>query len=218
MTKKIARLHYITQDVRNVSHADLIEKACLAGIEWIQLRVKNISEEEYINIAKQASVICKQHNVKLIINDNVDIALKINADGVHLGKTDMPPAKAREILGPDAIIGGTANTFDDIKRLVSQGVDYIGLGPFRFTSTKENLSPILGLQGYQLICEMCRKNNIQIPVIAIGGIKVNDVAPLIRTGVYGIAVSSAINLSENFSEAVSDFKKTINIELQNIKL
>ena len=139
-----------------------------------------------------------QNEYTFIINDNVELAKEIEADGVHLGRADRNPAEAREISGDDFIIGGTANTFDDIVSLLEQGVDYIGLGPFRFTETKKNLSPVLGLEGIKNIVETYRRTSLrQIPVIAIGGIKLNDVEDLIKAGVHGIAVSSAINISED---------------------
>ena len=109
-----------------------------------------------------------------ILNDRVELAALIGADGVHLGKNDMSPMEARSILGPQAIIGGTANTFDDILRLIDESVDYIGLGPFRFTSTKKNLSPVLGIEGYAHIFQLCKEHNINIPIVAIGGLDKSD--------------------------------------------
>ncbi len=210
MDKIISHLQYITQDVEGVSHSELALKACQSGIDWVQLRVKGKSYNELLDIALKTELICRQYHAKLIINDNVNIAKVVKADGVHLGKIDMDHKEARKLLGNNFIIGGTANTFEDIERLVDSGVNYIGLGPFRFTETKENLSPILGLEGYEKIIEECRKNKITIPIIAIGGIKVEDVKPLIEKGVYGIAVSSAINKAENMTEVIKRFKNKIN--------
>jgi thiamine-phosphate pyrophosphorylase len=130
----------------------------------------------------------------------------VNATGVHLGKTDMPPAEARRILGDGFIIGGTANTFEDIRRLTDEGVDYIGLGPFRFTATKKNLSPILGLEGYKDILSRCRAAGIALPVLAIGGITVDDIPALMQTGVSGIAVSSAIRQAEAAGRCIQVLK------------
>jgi thiamine-phosphate pyrophosphorylase len=121
----------------------------------------------------------------------------------------MSPTEARELLGKGFIIGGTANTFEDIERLAASGVDYIGLGPFRFTSTKENLSPILGIEGIEGIIKKCNEKGIHIPIIAIGGIKTEDVKTIMDKGVYGIAVSSSINLSENKIETVKRFVNKI---------
>jgi thiamine-phosphate pyrophosphorylase len=206
---KISKLHYISQEINEESHGDLIAEACEAGADWIQLRVKNKSFEETLIIAQQVKEICNNYNVKLIINDYVSIAKEIQADGVHLGKTDMDPLKAREILGSNFIIGGTANTFEDIKKLHLGEVDYIGLGPFRFTTTKENLSPVLGLEGYRELLKQCKEENIRIPVIAIGGIIPEDVTEIIETGIHGVAVSAVINKAKN--------KKEI-IELMNFRI
>lgn len=206
MNKEISQLHYITQDLPNVSHAELVKQACGAGVKWVQLRIKNKPYDEWLQIADEAKRICVQHNAKLIINDNVSIAKTVEADGVHLGKSDMHPLEARKKLGSASIIGGTANTFEDIKLLAGAQVDYIGLGPYRFTKTKENLSPIIGLEGYNKIMQQCVQEQINTPIIAIGGITIEDVTPIMQTNVYGIAVSSSINKAENIQDAVNGFK------------
>lgn len=211
----IAHLHYITQDIEGVSHHELAMQACSAGIDWVQLRVKNKTHNEWLDIALQTELVCRKHHSKLIINDNPTIAKQIKADGVHLGKSDMSPHEARQILGSSAIIGGTANTMEDIINLHNQGVDYIGLGPFRFTSTKENLSPVLGLEGYKTIIEQCRTKGISIPIVAIGGINVEDIKPLVETGVYGIAVASAISKAPNIFEAAKKFKNKMNVAFRS---
>ncbi|WP_044237806.1 thiamine phosphate synthase [Flexithrix dorotheae] len=193
----VAKLHYITDTISGKSHAVLAEQACKGGADWVQLRVKNQPEEIIEKWALETQEVCKKYKARLIINDHVAIAKKIGADGVHLGKTDENPEKARLFLGNDMIIGGTANTLEDIEKLARFKVDYIGLGPFRFTKTKENLSPILGLEGFKEITNQCKSLGIDIPIIAIGGIKPDDIKSLLGTGVHGVAVSSVINLSEN---------------------
>jgi thiamine-phosphate pyrophosphorylase len=203
----ISKLYYITQDVENASHVQLVEDACKAGVNWVQLRLKNKSYEDWKTIAEEALAICRKYNAKLIINDNVALVKEIGADGVHVGKQDMPVSKAREILGTDFIIGGTANTFEDVKLHAKSGADYIGLGPFRFTTTKDKLSPILGLEGYKAIVNRCKQENITVPIIAIGGITEEDVETLFTTGVYGVAVASAITHAENKKEMVKKFMK-----------
>ncbi len=213
----ISRLHYITQDIPNFTHYELAEEACKGGACWIQLRIKSSSYNDWEDVAFKTKEVCNNYNAKLIINDNVEIAKTVNADGVHLGKNDMSPAEARKILGDDFIIGGTANTFEDVERLSRTGVDYIGVGPFRYTTTKQKLSPTLGLEGYQSILNKCRDVNIKIPIIAIGGIQPDDISGLLQTGIYGIAVSSAINLAKDktlmtkqFLEIMSKHNGTIN--------
>ena len=200
--KYISRFHYLTQDLPDRSHQQLTEMACENGIRWIQLRVKNKPFAEWLLIARDVKFICDQFKTTLIINDNVEIAKALNAHGVHLGKDDITIREARKILGNEKIIGGTANSAEDILKLQNEGADYIGLGPFRFTSTKNNLPDILGLEGYH---QIFKSSNFQIPIIAIGGITSEDVEALINTGVYGIAVSSAINLAEDKEKIIRKF-------------
>ncbi|MNE56422.1 Thiamine-phosphate synthase [compost metagenome] len=126
-----------------------------------------------------------------------------------MGLTDTKIDEARAILGSTKIIGGTANTFEDIENHVQNGCDYIGLGPFRFTATKEKLSPILGLSGYYEILQKLKKNKIDIPVYAIGGITVRDVSPLMETGVFGIAVSGIITESDEKEKLIQQLKEKL---------
>jgi len=204
----ISKLHYITDDnVFGYTHVQLAEEVCMGGAEWIQLRVKKKGFSEWKKIAKDTLEVCRKYNAKLIINDNVRIAKEIKADGVHLGKDDMLPQAAREFLGEGFIIGATANSFTDIEGHAIANVDYIGLGPFRFTQTKEKLSPVLGIEGFKKISETCLHNGINIPIVAIGGIKFNDLNELFQTGIYGVAVSSAIN---NATDKEASVKKFIN--------
>ena len=200
--KKISSLHYLTQDgVVGYSHVDLVKIACDAGVDWVQLRVKNTTEHAWRKIAEEVKKITDSYIATLIINDNVSIAKEIDADGVHLGKTDMSPMEARAILGENKIIGGTANDAIDIEKLMQSNVDYIGLGPFRFTQTKVNLSPVLGIEKIKGLLDIQQ----EIPVILIGGILSSDIAAIKSIGAYGIAVSSAINLAEDKREAVKTF-------------
>jgi thiamine-phosphate pyrophosphorylase len=188
---KINRLHYITTNARDT------ELACRGGVRWVQLRVKNLPAAAWRQRALDVQAVCRHHGATLIINDNPALALAIGAAGVHLGQQDMAPAEARALLGPRFIIGGTANTFADVEGLVAAGVDYIGLGPFRFTTTKEKLSPILGLAGYGEIMEQCRAAGFTTPVISIGGVALADVGALQATGLHGVAVSGAIGGATN---------------------
>jgi thiamine-phosphate pyrophosphorylase len=211
----ISRLHYITQDTLNKTHVQLAEEACAVGANWVQLRLKNKPAEEWEQIATEVQAVCKKYNATFIINDNVDLVKKIAADGVHLGKQDMPTIEARKILGNKFIIGGTANTFEDIKMHTAAGVNYIGLGPFRFTTTKEKLSPVLGVEGYQKIMLQCKSEQINTPIIAIGGIVVNDVESIINTGIYGVAVAGAITHSVNKMQTIHEFFNALKHETVN---
>lgn len=206
-------LQYITDFKEGMSIPEQVEAACKGGIRWIQLRMKETDRSEYIKTGSEVKAICQKYNALLIINDRVDIALELDADGVHLGKEDMNPLEARELLGNDKIIGATCNTFKDIMTRSVQRVDYIGLGPFTYTTTKKKLSPVLGLEGYRNIMESCRKAGINVPVYAIGGIKEKDISPLFSTGISGIALSSLIKNSENLT---SKTEEIINLIINKI--
>jgi thiamine-phosphate pyrophosphorylase len=206
---EISRLHYIT------TSAQAAELACRGGVRWVQLRVKNLPAAEWRQRALDVQAVCRHHGATLLINDNPALALEIGADGVHLGKQDMPPAEARALLGPDFIIGGTANTFADIAGLVAAGVEYIGLGPFRFTTTKEKLSQILGLRGYAEIMAQCRAAGFTTPVVGIGGVELADVAELLVAGLHGVAVSGAISGAASPTEAAQLFVEELS-SLQSI--
>lgn len=202
----ISEIQYISQgDIPGFSHLQLIEKACMGGADWIQLRVKEEPAKAVKEIALEAKKICDSYGARLIINDFPEVAREIGANGVHLGKTDMDPLEARKLLGYDFIIGGTANTLNDVLDLSQKKVDYIGYGPFRFTSTKKNLSPIVGDEGFKVLMDFCRENSIDLPIIAIGGITENDLEVLLKTGVYGVAISSVINHAEDQDIAMAGF-------------
>ena len=134
----------------------------------------------------------------------------MGAHGVHLGLTDTKVSNARKLLGDHAIIGGTCNTPLDILYQYEQGADYVGVGPYRFTETKKNLSPILGLDGYQRCVDFCQKNNVDIPMIAIGGIVPTDVPALITMGIHGVAVSSVIQKNYQPLEILEQFHSSLN--------
>ncbi|APZ47599.1 thiamine-phosphate diphosphorylase [Polaribacter reichenbachii] len=200
----ISKLHYITQGKTPEEHLLNLEKACIAGANWVQLRLKNMDVDVVLETAKKARAITSKYQTKLIINDYYKIAKAVNADGVHLGKKDECPLIARDFLGNSFIIGGTANTVKDCTVLLNKKVDYIGLGPYQFTKTKENLSPILGVAGYQKIINELQTKT---PIIAIGGIRLEDVTAIINIGIYGIAVSGEITKDVT---NVSKFQEILN--------
>ena len=188
-----------------VATAVQAEAACTGGVRWIQLRIKNASPEAWEQAARATLLVCRRYNAVLIINDNPALARAIGADGVHLGKADMSPAEARRLLGADFIIGGTANTFADIEQLTAAGANYIGLGPFRFTTTKQNLSPILGLTGYHTLLAQVRTTGLAVPIVGIGGIALADVPALLATGLHGVAISGAITHAADPVAAATSF-------------
>lgn len=190
-------VQFITHHTASISYLDSARLALRGGCRWIQLRMKDASEEELRDTARRVQELCRLHGATFIIDDHVDLVKETGADGVHLGKLDMPIAEARERLGKDFIIGGTANTFEDIRRHAADGADYIGCGPFRFTTTKQKLSPILGTDGYRSILSQMKQAGINIPVVAIGGITREDIPPLKALGLNGIALSGSILKAEN---------------------
>ena len=189
-----------------------VKNAIDGGCNWIQLRMKDASYQQQKEAAEAIIPICHNADAILIIDDNVELVNELKVHGVHLGKNDMPVAQARELLGPGAIIGATANTADDILALKGIDVDYVGLGPFRFTTTKKNLSPILGIDGYKKVIETIRQAGCELPVVAFGGISIDDISDIMATGVQGIAMSGAITNAENPTKYTVD---TISM-LQNL--
>lgn len=203
------KLQYISQGKTIEEQLYNIHQALDAGCDWIQMRFKNQTEKNTFALAEAIKFLCEEYLANFIVNDNLYLAQQIAADGVHLGLTDMKIDEARAILGNTKIIGGTANTFEDIKNHAKNGCDYIGLGPFRFTETKEKLSPILGLSGYFRILEELKKHNIQIPVYAIGGITLKDISPLMETGIHGIAISGMVTKSEEKEKLIQQLNEKL---------
>lgn len=200
-------IQFITHSNNRYGYVDGARLALEGGCRWVQLRMKEATEVEFMAAAAEIGRLCKEHGATFVLDDHVEWVEKTGADGVHLGKNDMPIDEARKILGSDKIIGGTANTFEDVERLYRQGADYIGCGPFRFTTTKKNLSPVLGLEGYQHIVDQMKSHGVNLPIVAIGGILESDIKSILATGVSGIAVSGGILNAENPAEEMQRFLK-----------
>lgn len=202
-------IQFITHSNNRYGYVDGARLALEGGCRWVQLRMKEATEAEFMAAAAEIGRLCKEHGATFVLDDHVEWVEKTGADGVHLGKNDMPIDEARKILGNDKIIGGTANTFEDVERLYRQGANYIGCGPFRFTTTKKNLSPVLGLEGYQHIVDQMKSHGINLPIVAIGGILESDIKSILATGVSGIAVSGGILNAENPAEEMQCFLKLV---------
>lgn len=184
-----------------------IRAALDKGVQWVQVRWKNASDKELTELCMVSKKLCSEYQAVCIVNDHVQIAKEIDADGIHLGLNDLSIETARGILGNHKIIGGTSNTLSDVIQRIEEDCDYIGLGPLRFTATKEKLSPVLGFEGYQKIINSLKKKSIAIPkIFAIGGVLLQDVEKLRQIGIYGVAVSGEIT---NRPAAVSEFKKAM---------
>lgn len=201
-------VQFISHYSERYSYLDSIQLALEGGCRWIQLRMKDATDDEVRPIAVEAQKLCRAYGAKFIIDDRVLLVHELQADGVHLGKNDMPIREARQILGPDFIIGGTANTFEEAKAHYEASADYIGCGPFRFTTTKQKLAPVLGLDGYRQIIRKLRAANITIPVVAIGGITKDDIPAILQTGITGIALSGTVLRAD---DPITEMKHIINI-------
>ena len=201
-------VQFISHYSERYSYLDSIQLALEGGCRWIQLRMKDATDDEVRPIAVEAQKLCRAYGAKFIIDDRVLLVHELQADGVHLGKNDMPIHEARRLLGSDFIIGGTANTFEEAKAHYEASADYIGCGPFRFTTTKQKLAPVLGLDGYRHIIQQMRAANITIPVVAIGGITKDDIPAILQTGITGIALSGTVLRAD---DPIAEMKHIINI-------
>lgn len=201
-------LQFITHHTDTIDYVESARLALEGGCRWVQLRMKNATDEEFIEAGNQVRELCTRYGATFIIDDHVHLVKPIGADGVHLGMKDMPIDEARQRLGPNYIIGGTANTYEDILLHVGRGADYIGCGPFRYTTTKEKLSPVLGVEGYRSIMSKIEK---PIPIVAIGGITADDIPEIMATGITGIALSGTILRAEDPIAETKRIIETINI-------
>ncbi|MGL5980649.1 MAG: thiamine phosphate synthase [Phocaeicola sp.] len=193
-------LQFITHTTERYDHYQGAQLALEGGCRWIQLRMKDASLSEIKKEALRILPICRSYGATFLLDDHLLLAKEVGADGVHLGKQDMPIAEARKLVSDEFIIGGTANSFEDVLMHYQAGANYIGCGPFRFTTTKKNLSPILGLEGYQSIVKQMQEKGIKLPVVAIGGITYEDIPSILKVGIEGIALSGTILQAENPKE------------------
>lgn len=202
MKKYISKFHYLTQDLPNRSHIEQAEIACQAGANWLQYRCLSKTDEELITEINQIAEICDEWGTTLILTNHYHLLDKVDAQGVHIEDFDADWKAIREQIGEDKTMGASATNIEALLKVQASGVvDYCGYGPFAHTDTKPNNKPLLGFEGYRQL----QKQPIEIPVIAVGGIQLNDVEHLIETGVYGIAVSAAVNLAANPGKAVKEF-------------
>lgn len=202
------QVQFITHYTETISYLESARIALEGGCRWIQLRMKDATDEEVEPVAREVQTLCRDFGAYFVLDDRVELVKRLHTDGVHLGKLDMPVDEARAYLGPEFIIGGTANTFDDVQRLHRAGADYIGCGPFRYTTTKKNLAPILGLEGYRNILLQMEEWGINLPVVGIGGIGADDIADLKATGLNGIALSGSILRAQ---DPVGEMKRIIEL-------
>lgn len=198
-------LQYITSTSVKHSVVDQILGVIEGGCRWVQIRMKDATDDEITEVVKAVLPKAAETESFLLLDDRVELCKKLELTGVHLGKEDMAPSQARMELGPAAVIGETANTYEDISRYAALDIDYFGVGPFAYTETKKNLAPLLGLAGIREIAAKMRENDIAIPIVAIGGITLDDVKPLLEAGANGIAVSGAIARADDIAAATRAF-------------
>lgn len=210
-------LQFITNETSQAAIIAQVQAVLAGGCKWIQLRMKNASRDEIIETAKALKPICAEAEAILVIDDHVDIAKELELDGVHLGKSDMNVKEARETLGEKFIIGATANTLDDVMSFSPVDVDYIGLGPYKFTTTKANLSPIIELDSYANIVKVAANSKREIPIVAIGGIEHSDIERIMSTGVDGVAVSGALINADDTTAATKQMIDQLN-EILKVRL
>lgn len=207
-------LQFITNAQNSQDIIRQVTSVLNGGCKWIQLRMKDASKDYIVETAQAIKPLCSQAEAIFVIDDHVDIAKELNLDGVHLGKNDMDVKEAREILGEEFIIGATANSIEDVLSHSPVYIDYIGLGPYRFTTTKKNLSPIIGLDGYRNIVKVASNIGKNIPLVAIGGIEYDDIDDIMATGIDGIAVSGGIINAKDMTNAAKQMVEKLSTILQ----
>jgi thiamine-phosphate pyrophosphorylase len=210
-----SKLQYISQGNTASEQLKNIQEVLDGGCTWIQLRFKKAEQTEFMKVAESVKKMLTAYKATLIINDHADIAKAVDADGVHLGLQDMPVIEAKKIIGEHKIIGGTANTFEHVIQRYNEGCHYVGVGPFRFTTTKEKLSPVLGLEGYNMLIKKLDAQGISLPIYAIGGIIPDDMEALMQTGIYGIAVSGTITNHQHKKQIVQQLNSFLYAEAFN---
>lgn len=180
---------------------EVVKESLDGGVTFLQLREKDLDDETFLEEAKELQALCKEYKVPFVVNDNVEIAVKMNADGVHVGQSDMEAGDVRALLGPDKILGVSAQTVEQALLAESRGADYLGVGAVFPTGSKDDADDV-SHETLKAICEA-----VSIPVVAIGGIKSSNVMELKGTGIDGIAVISAIYAQENILEGTKELKK-----------
>jgi thiamine-phosphate pyrophosphorylase len=205
MKKFIEKLHFITHDIDQHSQIEQVQIACGAGAKWVQYRCLTKNDEELLEDINAIAEICDDWGATLIVTDHIHLNGKADIQGFHIEDMDANFVKLREQLGEAITIGGSSNTLEGLIRLAEEGADYAGFGPFYTTNTKPNNAPLLGIEGYQTAMKVLKEKAIDLPVLAVGGITLSDVAPLMTTGIFGIAVSASINQAEDMREAYLDF-------------
>jgi thiamine-phosphate pyrophosphorylase len=198
----IPSLHFVTQNEGVLLPPwEQARKACENGSSWISMRTRFLSYAEILPIARRTRAVCRSYGAKFIVNNNINLAVELNADGVHLTKLDIPVDHARHILGEKKIIGASVNNLEDIIKAAELGADYVALGPTKFTASFDQSKKIITTSQFLCIKKQCVDAKIQIPMIATGGITTEDLDIFLHLGLDGIAVSHQLALGHNLSTA-----------------
>jgi len=203
--KYIEKLHYITHDIPHLSHIEQVQLACEAGAKWVQYRCLSKTDEALLQDINTIAEICDDWGTTLIVTDHIHFNGKADIQGFHIEDMDADIIALRKLVGNDITLGGSANTIENLIRLANEGADYAGYGPYAVTETKPNNYTLLGIEGYQNAVRELKDQKIHLPVLAVGGVKTYDVEALMQSGIYGIAVSGAINFADDPIEAYQDF-------------
>ncbi len=206
MKKYISKFHYLTQDLPNRTHVGQVHIACQSGANWIQYRCLTKSDDELIEEINEIAAICDDWGATLILTNHYHLLDRVDAQGVHIEDFDADLVAIRDHIGDDKTLGASATNVERLLQVQDTGVvDYCGYGPFAHTDTKPNNKPLLGFEGYRTL----QNHPVEIPVIAVGGVQLSDVEPLLETGIYGIAVSGAINLAPDPGSMLKEFYQKI---------
>ena len=205
MKKYIEKLQFITHDIPQHTHIEQVDIACQAGAKWIQYRCLTKSDAELLLDLDTIASICDDWGTTLIVTDHVHLKGKADIQGFHIENINADFIALRKQLGDEFTLGGSANTLENLIRLAEEGVDYAGFGPFGVSKTKANDMPLLGIHGYSRAIKQLKLLGLELPIIAVGGVKLKDVSSLLKAGIHGIAVSSAINQDENMNAAYQYF-------------
>lgn len=202
----VGRLHVLTDYhfQQRFSHAQIAAMALEGGADTIQFRDKGKDIRHVLRQAYETARVCREHRKPLIVDDRIDILLAVEADGVHLGQTDLPVAVARQLLGGKRQIGASATTVDQAMRAEADGADYVGFGPVFRTSSKANPASVKGLIGLRQVCEA-----VDIPVIAIAGITADRIEAVMEAGAHGVAVMTAVSKADDPAAAANRLRKRI---------
>ncbi|RDC57543.1 thiamine phosphate synthase [Pedobacter chinensis] len=209
--KYIEKLQYITSDTPHLTHIEQVQLACEAGAKWIQYRCLSKTDDELLIDINAVAEICDDWGTTLIVTDHIHLNGQADIQGFHIEDMNADFITLRQMVGHDVTLGGSSNTIDNLIRLAKEGVDYASFGPFSITKARLDNYPVLGIGKYQEAIQKLKSLDINLPVLAVGGVKIYDIEALMQTGIYGIAVSGAINFADDFIEAYQDFYDAVKL-------